>query len=73
MKIIGINGHAWSENRMRDAIAQSTTTGIIELMTVSGDSFETLKIDYDGGPRFMTLVRKEAGKDVLAEILQPLE
>lgn len=72
MKILGINGHAWSENRMLDAISMSATTGKIELMVVSGDSFNTHTIHYDGGPRYLTLVRKDGSQDRLGEILQPL-
>ena len=71
MKIVGVNEHAWSGNRMRDAIALSATTGNLDLMVVSGDSFETHRINYDGGPRFMTLVRQDATKDWLAEIVNP--
>jgi predicted metalloprotease with PDZ domain len=71
MKIVGVNGFAWSANRMRDAISLSSTKGHIELMVVSGDSFQTHRIAYDGGPRYMTLVRKSEGEDVLAEILKP--
>ena len=71
MKVVGVNGHAWSENRMRDAIAMSATKGDIELMVVSGDSFETHRVEYDGGPRYMTLVENKAGKTLLTEIVKP--
>lgn len=73
MKIVGINGHAWSENRLRDAISMSANSGQIELMVVSGDSFATHTIAYDGGPRFMKLVRNDSKQDLLADILKPLE
>lgn len=72
MKIVGVNGHAWSENRMRDAISMSASSGQIELLVVSGDSFETHTIQYDGGPRYMKLVRNDSKRDWLAEILKPL-
>ena len=71
MKIAGVNGSKFSANRMRDAIASSVSTGKMELMLVSGDSFENRTIEYDGGPRFMTLVRKNGSQDVLADILKP--
>ena len=71
MKIMGVNEHAWSVNRMRDAIALSATKGHIDLMVVSGDSFETHRVEYDGGPRFMTLVKKRGAKDWLEEIVKP--
>ena len=57
---------------MDDAIAMSATTGEIKLMVVSGDSFEDFVVKYDGGPRYMTIVPKKGGEDLLAEILKPL-
>jgi predicted metalloprotease with PDZ domain len=71
MKVVGVNSHAWSENRMRDAIAMSATRGQIELLVVSGDSFQTHRVEYAGGPRYMTLVKKPAAKDWLTEIVKP--
>ncbi len=71
MKIMGVGEHKYSKNRMLDAIAKSGTTGEIKLMLVSGDSFEHRTIKYDGGPRYMTLVRQSGQDDILAEIVKP--
>ena len=71
MKIIAVNGHKFSQNRMQDAISMSANTGTIVLMVESGDSFVNKTIDYAGGPRFMQLVRNEKHTDVLAEIVKP--
>ena len=60
------------DSRMADAIAMSATTGEVKLMVVSGDSFKDYVLKYDGGPRFMTIVRKKNAVDLLAEILKPL-
>ena len=72
MEIVGVNGNKWSKNRMHDAIAMSATTGEVNLMVVSGDSFQDFVVKYDGGPRYMTIVPKKNGKDLLAEILKAL-
>ena len=71
MKIMGVNGHKFSANRMRDAIALSATTGEIKVMVASGDSFQDHIVKYDGGPRFMVLRRNDSQPDALAEILKP--
>lgn len=73
MKIMGINGHTWSRQRFADLMTSSAAEGKLELMTVSGDRINTTTITYDGGPRYMTLVRDNAKPDILADILEPLE
>jgi len=73
MKIMGIEGHTWSRQRFADIMATSGVNGSIELMTVSGDRISTTTITYDGGPRYMTLVRDESRPDILADILMPLQ
>jgi predicted metalloprotease with PDZ domain len=73
MKIIGVNDHAWSVQRMQDAIAMSATRGQIDLMVVNGDSFHTHVVKYDGGPRYMVLKRQAGMPDLLSEILKPRE
>jgi predicted metalloprotease with PDZ domain len=72
MKIMGVNGHVWSANRMHDAIAMSATRGDVECLLVRGDSLVKRQIDYRGGPRFMTLVPVAGKAPLLPEILRPL-
>ena len=71
MRMMGVNGFAWSENRFHDAIVMSPTRGDVELLVENGDSFKTHRVEYSGGPRYMVLVRKPETNDLLAEILQP--
>ncbi len=71
MRMMGVNGFAWSENRFHDAIVMSPTRGDVELLVKNGDSFKTHRVEYSGGPRYMVLVRKPETNDLLAEILQP--
>ncbi len=40
-------------------------------MVLDKDLFATYVIDYDGGPRYLTLVRDPAKPDLLAEIYAP--
>ncbi len=73
MRIMGIEGHTWSRQRFADLMETSGASGSIELMTVSGDRISTTTINYEGGPRYMTLVRDESKPDVLADILEPID
>ena len=71
MRIMGVNGFKWSENRFDDAIVMSATRGHIDLLVQNGDSFKNHRVEYSGGPRYMVLVRKPNTKDLLAEIVRP--
>ncbi|MEM7315113.1 MAG: hypothetical protein AAF497_18360, partial [Planctomycetota bacterium] len=71
MKLVGVNGHKYSKNRMLDAIASSVASGEIDVMLVSGDSFEHRTIRYNEGPKYMTLVRQNGTDDVLRKIVKP--
>jgi len=71
MRIVGVGEYTWSRERLIDAIAESARTGAIEVMLVSGDKYITKTIEYDGGPRFMTLVKSDEGNTILADILKP--
>ncbi|HEY7798024.1 MAG TPA: hypothetical protein VIA80_04620 [Hyphomonadaceae bacterium] len=67
--ITGVNGEAYSVDRLREAVATSRTTPV-ELQTRSGDVLKTVKLDYRGGHRYPKLERI-AGKpayidDILA-------
>lgn len=76
MEIVGVGEFVWSRERMLDALAASAETGSIDLMLVSGDKYITKTIVYDGGPRYMILVRDDDDDDApdpLEEILKPLE
>ncbi|RNC80302.1 MAG: hypothetical protein ED559_00350 [Phycisphaera sp.] len=73
MRIMGIEGHTWSRQRFADLMETSAASGSIELMTVSGDRINNTTIAYEGGPRYMTLVRDESKPDVLAEIMEPID
>lgn len=71
MKIMAINNYTWSRQRFADLMATSGSQGQITLTTVSGDRLTETTIPYDGGPRYMTMIRDDSKPDVLAEIMEP--
>lgn len=73
MKVVGVNGSAFSENRLRDALKLSASKGHLEMMVVNGDTLETHEVKYDGGVKYLTLVEKKEAKNWLKEIVKPLE
>lgn len=72
MKIVGVDEYVWSKERLVDAIAASAASGELKLMLISGDKYITRIVKYDGGPRYMTLVRNSDKPDRLADILKPV-
>ncbi|WP_165235802.1 M61 family metallopeptidase [Aquisphaera insulae] len=72
MRIIGVNGRVFTPQRLEDALADSVALRKIELLMLEGDLFRTLTIDYDGGPKYLELVRDDGKPDVLEQILTPI-
>lgn len=71
MRIIGVGDHLWSRQRFIEALEASPATGSVTLLMASGDRIITRTIAYEGGPRYMTLVRDTSKPDVLSDILKP--
>jgi predicted metalloprotease with PDZ domain len=72
MKLVAINGRAWSKDVLQDALRESTDSKHpIDLLIENAKFFKTYSIDYHGGIRNPHLERGE-GADVLGEILAPL-
>jgi len=69
MKIIAVDGRAYSKDVLEEAIAQPSN-GKITLMVRNFDSIETHEIRYAGGLRYPHLERIPGTKDYLSEILQ---
>jgi predicted metalloprotease with PDZ domain len=69
MKIIAVNGRAFSTDAWHDAIhaAKSSPTPI-ELIVENTDYFRVVKLDYHGGEKYPHLVRDESKPDLLTEI-----
>jgi predicted metalloprotease with PDZ domain len=72
MKLVAINGRAWSKEVLRDALrASKESKQPIELLVQNAKFFKTYSVDYHDGIRNPHLERS-AGPDVLGEILRPL-
>jgi predicted metalloprotease with PDZ domain len=72
MKLVAINGRAWSKDVLLDALrASKDSKEPIDLLIENAKFFKTYSIPYHGGIRSPHLERAE-GADVLGEILTPL-
>ncbi len=72
MKLVAINGRAWSRDVLLDALRTSKDSKqSIDLLVENAKFFKTYSIAYHDGIRSPHLERIE-GSDVLGEILQPL-
>jgi predicted metalloprotease with PDZ domain len=73
MKIVAVNGRAYTDALMHDAIRNSKNTQApIELIVENTAYFRDVKIDYHGGERYPHLERIDSKPDLLNQILQPL-
>jgi predicted metalloprotease with PDZ domain len=72
MKLVAINGRAWSKEVLRDALrASKDSKEPIELLVENAKFFKTFSIAYHDGVRSPHLERSDV-PDVLGEILKPL-
>ena len=65
-----LHGRMWSAERFVDELARTPVTGRLRLLVTSGDKLREVSIEYEGGPRYMTLVRDGSRPDLLSEILK---
>jgi len=73
MKVVAVNGRAYTADRLTDAIkAAQNSSPPIELLVVSNEYYKTCAIDYHDGERYPHLVRDPAKPDYLSEFLKPL-
>ncbi len=74
MRVVAVNGRAYTPALLRAAIHEAATPGTpaIDLIASNGDYFRVLKVDYHGGERYPILERLPNTPDRLAEILKPL-
>ncbi len=73
MKIISVNGQAWSPEAMRAAVrATKNSTAPLQLTVDAGGRQVAFSLNYHDGDRYPHLVRDEAKPDLLAQILKPL-
>ena len=74
MKVISINGRAYSLERLREALQEGKTSRTpLELTVEDGDFSKPYRIDYHGGERFPHLERDSSRPDLLQQIIKPLQ
>jgi predicted metalloprotease with PDZ domain len=73
MKIVAVNGRAFSPEVLNQAIKQSPTSSKpIDLLVENDNYLKNCEVDYHGGPRYPHLVREPNVPDYLdAHILRP--
>jgi predicted metalloprotease with PDZ domain len=73
MKLVAVNGKAYSDGRLRDAIraSQADAKQPVELLVRSADTFRSVRLDYHDGLRYPQLQRIEGAPDRLSDILKP--
>jgi predicted metalloprotease with PDZ domain len=72
MKLIAVNGKAYSAEVLRDAVQTSKGGGRIELLVDNEGQLETHKLDYREGEKYPLLERDASKPDVLSRIIAPL-
>lgn len=73
MKLLGINGRAYSATVLHDAIrAAKSGSQQIQLLAQNGAFQKTYTVDYHGGERYPDLQRISGQPDLLEEIIKPL-
>lgn len=72
MEIVGVEGKKYSKKRLEDAIRNSVMTEKVTLLTLNGDEYRDVVIEYDDGLRYYILAKENSQADRLSEILKPL-
>ncbi|HYY69272.1 MAG TPA: M61 family peptidase [Terriglobales bacterium] len=73
MKLLGVNGHAYSASVLHDAIrAAKDSSQPIQLLVQSGAFQNTYSVNYHSGEKYPELQRIPNVPDILGEIIKPL-
>jgi predicted metalloprotease with PDZ domain len=67
--ITGVNGDAFTLEKLRDAVAQTDNGKPLELVVKTGDAVRTVKINYAGGAKYPSLQRIDGQPALLDDIL----
>jgi len=71
MTVLAVNGRKFTPEIFNHALDTTKTGSVpIELIVENDDYFKTVRIDYQGGPRYPHLVRIEGKPDLLSEIIK---
>jgi predicted metalloprotease with PDZ domain len=73
MRIIAVNGRAWSSEVLRDAITAAKGTAEPIVLQVDNVGYSsTVRVHYHAGLRYPHLERDPTAPDILSQTLQPL-
>ncbi|AGY58836.1 M61 family metallopeptidase [Gloeobacter kilaueensis] len=73
MKLLAVNGRAWSPERLREAVAQTRTASApLELLVTNKEYYRTYRLDYKEGEKYPHLERQKGSADLVSAILKPL-
>jgi predicted metalloprotease with PDZ domain len=73
MKLLTVNGRAWSPDVLRDAIVGAKGTAEPIILQVDNVGYaQTVRVHYHGGLRYPHLERDPSAPDLLSNTLQPL-
>jgi predicted metalloprotease with PDZ domain len=71
VKIVSVNGRAWSTDVLHEAITSGkSSTAPIELVVENGSFQETYKLNYHDGERYPHLERDNTKPDVLGDVIK---
>jgi predicted metalloprotease with PDZ domain len=71
LTITGVNGQAFSADRLRMAVAATKAGAPVDLLIRFGEQFKTVRIDYKGGHRYPRLERIPGKPAYIDDILAP--
>ncbi len=69
--ITGVNGSAFSADKLREAVGASKNGTQIDLLIRFGESFKTIRLDYRGGHKYPRLERITGKPDHITPIYTP--
>ena len=72
MKLVAVNGKAYSSAVLRDDVRATRTGGRLELLIDNEGQLGTHKLDYRDGEKYPVLERDPTKPDVLSKIIAPL-
>ena len=73
MKLLGVNGRAYSSTVLHDAIREAKNgSQPIQLLVQNGSFENTYSVDYHGGEKYPELDRIASAPNMLGEIIKPL-
>jgi len=73
MKLVGVNGRAYSATDLRDAIRGAKDSSLpIQLLVQNGAFQKAYSVNYHGGEKYPELERIPKTPDMLGEIIAPL-